>query len=47
MLQQNLIVEGHHVLIFSQTRKMLNLIQVCAQTLPPPTPPTPTHPYPG
>jgi hypothetical protein len=29
MLQRNLVKEGHHVLIFSQTRKMLNLIQVC------------------
>lgn len=28
MLQRNLVKEGHHVLIFSQTRKMLNLIQV-------------------
>jgi SNF2 family DNA or RNA helicase len=27
--QDNLIPEGHNVLIFSQTRKMLNLIQVC------------------
>lgn len=35
MSQRNLIVEGHHMLIFSQTRKMLNLIQVCA---PPPQP---------
>ncbi|KAG2537572.1 hypothetical protein PVAP13_9NG309000 [Panicum virgatum] len=26
-LLQNLVKEGHHVLIFSQTRKMLNLIQ--------------------
>lgn len=26
--QDNLIPEGHSVLIFSQTRKMLNLIQV-------------------
>lgn len=28
MSQRNLVKEGHHVLIFSQTRKMLNLIQV-------------------
>jgi len=28
ILQENLIEEGHIVLIFSQTRKMLNLIQV-------------------
>ncbi|KAF7107155.1 hypothetical protein CFC21_107833 [Triticum aestivum] len=27
MLQRNLLEEGHHVLIFSQTRKMLNLVQ--------------------
>lgn len=30
MLQRNLVEEGHNVLIFSQTRKMLNLIQVCS-----------------
>jgi len=28
-LLRNLVEEEHHVLIFSQTRKMLNLIQVC------------------
>jgi len=28
-LLRNLVEEGHHVLIFSQTCKMLNLIQVC------------------
>ena len=28
MSQRNLVKEGHRVLIFSQTRKMLNLIQV-------------------
>ncbi|KAG0500038.1 hypothetical protein HPP92_000110 [Vanilla planifolia] len=28
--QENLIKERHHVLIFSQTRKMLNLVQVCS-----------------
>ncbi|KAG0500022.1 hypothetical protein HPP92_000094 [Vanilla planifolia] len=27
---ENLIKERHHVLIFSQTRKMLNLVQVCS-----------------
>ncbi|KAF7088720.1 hypothetical protein CFC21_091796, partial [Triticum aestivum] len=32
-LLPNLLEEGHHVLIFSQTRKMLNLIQVCCQFL--------------
>ena len=32
--QENLIPEGHRVLIFSQTRKMLNLIQVCSQLHP-------------
>jgi len=32
--QENLIPEGHRVLIFSQTRKMLNLIQVLLLTLP-------------
>lgn len=29
-----MIPEGHRVLIFSQTRKMLNLIQVCSQLHP-------------
>uniref|UniRef100_A0A452Z5D9 Helicase ATP-binding domain-containing protein n=1 Tax=Aegilops tauschii subsp. strangulata TaxID=200361 RepID=A0A452Z5D9_AEGTS len=32
-LLRNLLEEGHHILIFSQTRKMLNLIQVCCQLL--------------
>lgn len=32
-LQDNLISEGHKVLIFSQTRKMLNLIQVYSKLL--------------
>ncbi|KAF7083559.1 hypothetical protein CFC21_087339 [Triticum aestivum] len=32
-LLPNLLEEGHHVLIFSQTRKMLNFIQVCCQFL--------------
>lgn len=33
MLQQNLVSEGHNVLIFSQTRKMLNIIQVIKSIL--------------
>lgn len=33
ILQDTLIPRGHHVLIFSQTRKMLNLIQVFFKTL--------------